>query len=181
MDTWIVGRDHLDLLLTAAIDWNVITADQADETGRMLWKENLASVAHRYPNDRNGYRPGAHGFRDRDVDTYAYLPYPGRVDPKIVQTAAASLRRQSYWHPVWHGSAAEHWVNHLHQLATDRIPAYLAEHGPIDPYRQAWGEDGWYVLTDRSGHRQIRSADGWNVPNRDVLHRAAVLRTAATP
>jgi hypothetical protein len=181
MSAWIVDRDHLDRLLTAAVQWDVITADQADETGRMLWKENLASVAYRYPRDRDGGRPGPDGFRDRDADTYRHRAYPGRIDPEVVQSAAASLRYQSCEHPGWHGSTAAQWVNHLHRLATDRIPAYLAKYGPVDPRRQAPGENGWYVLIDLSGQRQIRSADGWDVPDRDVLHRAAALRTRATP
>ncbi|WP_436528284.1 hypothetical protein [Actinoplanes sp. HUAS TT8] len=181
MSAWIVDRDHLDLLLTAAIDWDVITADQADGTGRMLWKENLASVTYRYPHDRDGGRPAPHGFRDRDVDTYQYRPYPGRLDPDVVEAAAASLRYQSCEHPGWKDSPAARWVNHLHQLAVDRVPAYLAEHGPVDPRRQRRGETGWYTLTDLAGHQRIVSGDGWNVPDRDVLHRAAALRTGATP
>jgi hypothetical protein len=181
MSAWIVHRDHLDLLLTAAIDWNVITTDQADETGRMLWKKNLTSVAHCYPHDRDGGRPGPDDFRDRDVDTYRYQPYPGRIDPDVIQAAAASLRHQSCEHPGWNDSPAAHWVNQLRRLAADRIPAYLAEHGPVDPQRQAPGETGWYTLTDLSGQQQIVSTDGWTVPDRDVLHRAAALRTGATP
>ncbi|MEU8664688.1 hypothetical protein [Actinoplanes philippinensis] len=181
MSAWIVDRDHLDLLLTAAVQWNLITADQADDTGRMLWKENLASVAYRYPRDRDGGRPGPHGFRDRDVDTYRYRPYPGRIDPEVIEAAAGSLWYQSCEHPGWHDSAAAQWVNRLLQLAAGRIPAYLAEHGPVDPRRQAPGETGWYVLVDLAGKRQTRSADGWSVPDRDVLHRAAALRTGAQP
>lgn len=181
MSAWIVDRNHLDLLLTAAIDWDVITADQADAIGRMLWKENLTSVAYCYPHDRDGDRPGPDGFRDRDVDTYQHRPYPGRIDPEVVATAAHSLRYQSCGHPGWLDSTAMQWLNRLHQLATDRIPAYLAEYGPVDPRRQAPSEDGWYTLTDLSGQRRVRSGDGWNVPDRGVLHRAAALRTGATP
>ncbi|GGN37949.1 hypothetical protein FHR83_005397 [Actinoplanes campanulatus] len=182
MSAWIVDRDHLDLLLTAAVQWDLITADQADDTGRMLWKENLTSVAYRYPRDRDGgSRPGPHGFRDRDVDTYRYRPYPGRIDPEVIEAAAASLRHQSCEHPDWQHSAAARWVNRLHRLATESIPAFLAEYGPVDPRRQGPGEDGWYTLTDLTGQQQVRSADGWNVPDRDVLRRAAALRAGATP
>jgi hypothetical protein len=57
MSAWIVSSDHLDLLLTAALAWDLTIPEHADETGRMLWKENLASAAHRYPTDRDRDRP----------------------------------------------------------------------------------------------------------------------------
>ncbi len=43
MSAWIVSRDHLDLLLTAAQAWGITNAEHADDTGRMLWNENLAA------------------------------------------------------------------------------------------------------------------------------------------
>jgi hypothetical protein len=42
----------------------------------------------------------------------------------------------------------------------------------------AAAKDGWYVLIDQDNRRQIRSGDGWNVPDRGVFTRAAALRTA---
>lgn len=180
MSAWIVNRDHLDLLLTAALEWDLITGEHADATGRLLWKENLASVAHRYPADRDGHRPGPNGLRDRDVDTYQFRPYPGRVDPEVVAMAAASLIYQSCERPGWAVSDARHWVTRLREQATARIPAYLAEYGPVDPTRQAPGEHGWYVLIDEEGNRTIQSSDGWSVPSRQVFTRAAQLRTPPT-
>jgi hypothetical protein len=180
LSAWIVSRDHLDLLLTAALAWKLAIPEQADQIGWMLWKENLASVAYRYPSDRDGDRPGPHDFRDRDVDTYRFRPYPGRVDPEVVVAAAASLAYQSCEHPDWAASAACRWVTRLHEAANARIPAYLAEHGPVDPNRQARGEHGWYVLVDRNHKRHVRSGDGWAVPDRGVFTRAAALRTTPT-
>lgn len=181
MSAWIVSRDHLDLLLTAAVAWDLTAAEQADETGRMLWKENLASVAYLYPADRDGDRPGPLGFRDRDVDTYRFRCYPGRVDPEVVATAAASLAYQSCEHPGWKASTARQWVTRLHEHASTRIAAYLAEYGPVDPERQAPGEHGWYVLVDQNGNRHNTSGDGWTVPDRGVFTRAAALRTTPPP
>ncbi|WP_433616811.1 hypothetical protein ACQP2P_15895 [Dactylosporangium sp. CA-139114] len=176
MSAWIVSRDHLDLLITAALAWGLTSTDETDDIGRTLWRENLASVAYRYPSDRDGTRPAPHGFRDRDVDTYQFRPYPGRVDPDVVTAAAASLEYQSCEHPGWPDSAARRWVHELHAAATVRIPAYLAQYGPVDPHRQGRGECGWYVLVDLKGRRQIRSGDGWSVPDRGVFERAAPLR-----
>ncbi|MEU1811053.1 hypothetical protein [Micromonospora aurantiaca (nom. illeg.)] len=184
MSAWIVNRDHLDLLLTAALEWDLVTSEHVDATGRLLWKENLASVAHRYPADRDGSRPGPDGFRDRDVDTYHFRPYPGRVDPEVVAMAGASLIYHSCEHPGWAVSDACRWVTQLRAEATARIPAYLAEYGPVDPARQTRREHGWYVLIDLKGNRSVRPHDGWFVPGRQVFTRAAQLRTppaARTP
>jgi hypothetical protein len=143
----------------------------------MLWKENLTSVAYRYPADRDGDRPGPENFRDSDVDTYRFRCYPGQVDPEVVATAATSLAYQSCEHPDWAASAACRWVTRLREHANERIPAYLADHGPVDPNRQGHGEHGWYVLIDQNNNRQVRSGDGWSAPDRGVFTRAAALRT----
>jgi hypothetical protein len=177
MSAWIVGRNHLDLLITAAVAWGLTRREHADETGRMLWRENLASVAHRYLGDCDGQRPGPADFRDRHVDTYRFRPYPGRVAPEVVATAAACLAYQSCDHPGWPTSAAYSWVARSRTEAEGRVGAYLAEYGPVDPGRQARGERGWYVLIDRNGERSVRAGDGWDVPDRGVFTRAAALRT----
>jgi hypothetical protein len=181
MSAWIVGSDHLDLLLTAAMAWHLLDPDRADETGRMLWRENLNSLAHRYPGDRDGQRPGPIGLRDRHVDTYRLRPYPGRVDPQVVEPAAASLAYQSCEHPGWTASEACAFTTRLKAEAQARTDAYIAEHGPVDLRLQPTGDRGWYVMTDMQGQRHIRCGDGWNVPDRDVLRRAAALRTPPEP
>ncbi|GAA0547375.1 hypothetical protein GCM10010172_31450 [Paractinoplanes ferrugineus] len=179
MSAWIVSRDHLDLLLTAALAWEITPPGEADETGRMLWKENLVSVAYPYPYDRDGDRPGPIDFRDRHVGTYRFQPYPGPVDPEVVAAAGASLAYQSCEHPGWTSSTAYRWTTHLRAQATARVAAYLDEHGPVNPKRQTRGEQGWYVLVDLHGQEQVRCGDGWSVPDRGVFTRAFGLLTLA--
>jgi hypothetical protein len=74
MSAWIVSRAHIDALVLAGVQWGTIadpTPEKLTELGRMLWAENLTSVAYRYPNDTgNGDRPGPINFRDNDVKTY---------------------------------------------------------------------------------------------------------------
>jgi hypothetical protein len=176
MSAWIVGSDHLDLLLTAALSWDLLNPDDADETGRMLWRENLASVAYRYPADRDGDRPGPIDFKDRDVNAYHLQPYPGRVDPEVVDQAAASLAYQSCEHPGWAASPACAFVTRLKTEARDRTSAYAADHGPVDLALQPAGDRGWYVMVDLQGQRKNVCADGWHVPDREVFIRAAALR-----
>lgn len=176
MSAWIIGSDHLDLLLTAALSWDLLNPDDADETGRMLWRENLASVAYRYPGDADGDRPGPIDFTDRDVDTYRFQLYPGPVDPEVVKPAATSLAYQSCEHPGWPSSPACAFVTRLEAEAGDRATAYAAEHGPVDLTLLQRGDRGWYVMVDLQGHRQNVCGDGWHVPDRDVFTRAAALR-----
>lgn len=178
MSAWIVGTDHLDLLVTAAAEWQIISPELADETGRMLWTENLASVAHRYPHDGDGERPAPDDFSDHDVHRYRFHRYPGRVDPEVVATAVSSLIYQSCEHPGWPASAACSWTTHLREQAAARIPAYVKEFGTIDLARQAPGDRNWYVYIDQHGNRKVSSSDAWAVPDRDVFHRAAALRVA---
>jgi hypothetical protein len=177
MSAWIVGSDHLDMLLTAAVDWNLLDPEEADATGRMLWRENLASVAYRYPDDIDGDRPGPLSFKDSDVDTYEFRNYPGRVDPQVVEFAALSLRYQSCEHPGWPSSQASAFVARLHTAAADRIDAYVTEHGPINPDRQPAGQYGWYHVVDLQGRSELGCSDGWDPPDRGVFLRAAALRT----
>ncbi|MDP9792586.1 hypothetical protein J2S43_001098 [Catenuloplanes nepalensis] len=180
MSAWIVSRDHLDLLLSAALAWELTVPEQADATGRTLWKENLVSVAYRYPADRDGTRPGPADFRDHHVNTYRFARYPGRADPEVVAAAAASLAYQSCEHPEWPESAACRWVTNLREQASQRVPAYVAAHGPVDPTRQKTGEHGWHMLIDLDKTRHVHSVDGWAVPDRNVFIRAAELRTPPT-
>lgn len=89
MSAFIVSRRHIDVLVSGAemavgtrggylLTWQTERGTwrrfpgsvSADELGRLLWAENLKSVAARYPSDQDGERPGPIGFRDADVATY---------------------------------------------------------------------------------------------------------------
>jgi hypothetical protein len=176
MSAWIVGSDHLDLLLTAALSWDLLNRDDADKTGRMLWRENLNSVAYRYPADRDGDRPGPVAFKDRHVDAYRFQLYPGPVDPEVVGQAAVSLGYQSCEHSGWAASSACAFVTRLEIDASNRTGPYIADHGPVDLALQPAGDRGWYVVIDLQGKRRNVCGDGWHVPDRDVFIRAAALR-----
>lgn len=181
MSAWIVNRNHLDLLLTAALAWDLAVPEQADEIGRMLWAENLASVAYRYPDDSDGDRPGPLGFHDENANAYWLRAYPGPVDPEVVATAATSLAYQSCEHPAWATSRARAWTTRLREEATTRIGAHIDRHGPIDPARRAPGEHGWYISIDEHQHRHVTCGDGWDVQDRGVFTRAAALRSPVSP
>lgn len=119
MSAFIVSRRHIDFMVTAIIRAE-LTSMTPDETGRMLWRECLASVAYRYPDDGNGERPGPLGFRDSDVDTYTWAETPELTEGGL-HTTMACYRYQSCEHPGWDGSEAEIITRKLYE-ATEGAP-----------------------------------------------------------
>ena len=117
MSAWIVSKNHIDYMVTAIIRAE-LTARTPDETGRMLWRECLASVASRYPGDGDGERPGPLGFRDSDVDTYTWTETP-ELTAGGLHTTMACYRYQSCEHPEWDGSEAEIITRKLYEATAD--------------------------------------------------------------
>lgn len=117
MSAWIVSKNHIDTLVYQAMKQRLIEPEQADATGRMLWAENLKSVAYRYPTDKDGERPGPDDFKDSDVLTYTYaeprrLPaseYGAAFDPDdegAVVIQVECYEYQSCEHPGYAASPA---------------------------------------------------------------------------
>ncbi len=104
MSAWIVSKEHIDYIVTALIRAE-LTSKTPDETGRMLWRECLASVAWRYPADAPGDRPGPVDFRDSDVDTYTWAETPELTPGGLAKTLGC-YQYQSCEHPGWEGSEA---------------------------------------------------------------------------
>lgn len=106
MSAWIVSKKHIDYLVTAAIQAELLDGISPDECGRLLWRENLLSVADRYPDDTDGTRPGPVGFRDADVLTYTWTETPVLTGGALGKTVGC-YRYQSCEHPEWDGSFAD--------------------------------------------------------------------------
>lgn len=112
MSAWIVSKRHIDYIVTAAIQAELISMSP-DETGRMLWRECLASVAYRYPGDTgSGDRPGPVDFRDSDVDTYTWTETPVLTGGALAKTLGC-YRYQSCEHPGWEDSEAAALIEKL--------------------------------------------------------------------
>lgn len=105
MSAWIVSKTHIDYIVTAVIRAE-LSGRSPDEIGRMLWRECLASVAYRYPQDGDGERPGPIGFRDADVDAYTWTETP-ELTPAGLDKTLGCYRYQSCEHPGWEGSEAD--------------------------------------------------------------------------
>jgi hypothetical protein len=105
MSAFIVDREYIDHMVTAAIHCEQITTTP-DEAGRMLWRECLISVAVCYPNDVDGDRPGPCDFRDSDVLTYTWTDRP-LLTVEGIDEVIRCYRYQSCEHAAWEGSQAE--------------------------------------------------------------------------
>lgn len=112
MSAWIVSKKHIDYMVTAMVAHGLSTRAGADDLGRLLWKENLKSVAYRYPDDGDGDRPGPNDFRDGDVDAYVYEETPLLKGGALAKTLAC-YAYQSCEHPEWEDSLAASLVKQL--------------------------------------------------------------------
>jgi hypothetical protein len=122
MSAWIVSKTHIDALVQAGIEREMVRPEEADEFGRMLWAENLASIHYRYPDTReNGEYPGPIDFTAEDVETYTYEPLEGSslTAEGVVHAAALCYDYQTCEHDEYTGSKAEQFANMLAKL-TDR-------------------------------------------------------------
>lgn len=169
MSAWIVSKQHIDTLVTAALAWELAVIEQADEIGRMLWQENLNSIHARYPDTiAGGEYPGPIGFLPSDVEDYRFELVPGRVDPEVVHVAARCYRYQSCEHGDWNTSHARAWNETLLERALSLSDRYRDQYGEVDENLLA--------------HRDYASGTGvgaWGIDSREVFYYAAAERLAA--
>ena len=130
--TGTLGIDHLDLLVTAACQWRVLTSRtaaafsraeahlvvaSATEAGRMLQQENLSAI--RWHADRGRGR-----LADRLVpDPYTYTEVD-RLDPVEVIKACHSAEAACEASPGWSASTAKRLLVAIVTAATYRIDGY---------------------------------------------------------
>jgi hypothetical protein len=142
MSAWIVSKTHIDALVQAGIEDELVRPAEADEFGRLLWRENLASIHFRYPDTvESGSYPGPIDFKASDVDEYTYEPLEGeagisRQAPSVVRQTALCYDYQTCEHPEYNGSAARWFIVKLTGLTahdeadgpwgTDNRDAFLA-------------------------------------------------------
>lgn len=148
MSAFIVGPDHIDLLVTAAIDWDVrVTVPDESapfgyraldltptELGRLLLRENLASVDYRYQG-----RLEESEFKAPEVYEFRRVPH-GALHPAWVLKALHCLEYQSCEHDGWESSTAFRVVRALEAAAARRVPGY--EDGPGWEFTRS-GYDRW--------------------------------------
>jgi hypothetical protein len=158
VSAWIVTKTHIDLMVTAGLEyrqrggwlrWYYGNPGRSGEldmstvhtTGQMLWAENLASVTGRYPADGDGERPGPVDFQDHDVLTYRFARVPGMLDRATVLKALHCYEYQSCEHDGWESSAARAFCRSLERAVVCSLPGYDAA---------PWGFDNREHFTGRA-------------------------------
>jgi len=94
-----------------------------------LARENIASVAHRYPHDGDGQRPGPADMTDLDYGVACVQAARDRwphYDPVQVLKAADCYEYQSCEHPGWPESRAHDVLTCVRKAAISTLPDYDA-------------------------------------------------------
>ena len=131
MSAFIVGDDHLNALLTYAVDrrisyWNPrskertdITSRNVEEVGRILLDENVRSVDHRYGGRIDADEKDA-GAR------YTFQRWTARLSPVQVLKAVACLDYQSCETNDWDNTLAYRICQAIKDRAISDLPGYEA-------------------------------------------------------
>lgn len=142
MSAFVVSKAHIDYLVHAAqqapgrscqgytMKLGGLHVDtQADEVGRALWQENVASVAHRYPRSTFGGEdfPGPIGLDHESLALYSCPVFPRLpFDPVGAIKALQCYEYQSCEHPGWPTSDAKRFCEELLSWLIDALPGYDA-------------------------------------------------------
>lgn len=133
MSAYIVDHDHIDALLSFAIQHGVtytandsfveITKSNATEIGRILLDENERSVRHRYPGCAPDELPGTIG---QNAALYKFRRWPAMVPlPALsILKACDSLDYQSCETDDYRQSLAASITNAIRNYAISRLPGY---------------------------------------------------------
>ena len=142
MSAWIVSSGHIDVLVHALAQYEVVSPDLGADgfraLGQKLWQENHASVNYRYGEFTNTPR-------------YQLRTTEATLDPIVVLKAVACFDYQSCEHPGWTASDAHELIEALHTAVLARHPD-LGERvqGPFgETYRYttlpAWERAPWGI------------------------------------
>ncbi|MFD4407730.1 hypothetical protein ACFWPH_33695 [Nocardia sp. NPDC058499] len=115
MSAFIVGNEHIDILVNAIAQYGV-AGQGAGRTvfrnlGQMLWDENVCSVDYRYREDNPRSR-------------YVLHTTEGELDALAVLKAAHCYEYQSCEHPEWDDSQARTWITRLREAIYAEQPDY---------------------------------------------------------
>ena len=132
MSAYVVEKEHIDALVRAAVVarlwyWHdgtshSVTNLTADETGRMLWLENVCSVATRYEESDLDELPGA-------METQAYFWPPilllrGQASPVEILKSIACYEYQTCEHDAWKDSEAAAFCSALRHHEISCLPGF---------------------------------------------------------
>jgi hypothetical protein len=143
MSAYICNPEHLGILAAYAVlndcavhEWqhtrkNTLEAkiDTAQRVAKGLARENIRSVATRYPNDVDGSRPGP-GLKDAEIEEAAaiyaahFVVHPQRLKPIQILKLSRSLDYQSCETDDWKDTLAWRQLDWINGNAIRDLPGY---------------------------------------------------------
>lgn len=147
MSAWIVSKEHIDALVSAALvvaqedrsSFRWYDADgnhsheltytdtvRANQVGRMLWAENLASINARYTDtiEHPENCPGPNDFNGIEtVADYTFKRTP-RIPPVAILKAINCYEYQTCEHEGWPTSQAKAFCDSLTASVINSLPGY---------------------------------------------------------
>jgi hypothetical protein len=108
MSAFVVSKRDIDAVVTVALEQN-FSNRPANELGKLLWLENVKSVAYRYGMPAR-HADEHHGYL-ADVNAYAFEPCP--LSDGAASKIVHCLDYQSCEHDEWPTSEAGKLVNAL--------------------------------------------------------------------
>jgi hypothetical protein len=133
MSAYIVDHDHIDALLSYAIEHNVryvvretetcvnISKINATEIGRILLDENERSVRYRYPGNDEDELPGSIG---QNAASYRFRKWPEKLAAMTIVKACDGYDYQASETNDYEQSLAATIVRAIRNWAITRLPGY---------------------------------------------------------
>lgn len=143
MSAYICNPEHFGVLAAYAVQkdciihkWELSRANlagariaNAQNVARLLARENIRSVAHRYPDDGDGHRPGP-CLKDAEIEEAAaiyaahFIANPQRLTPVQVLSLCAGYGYQACECDDWRTSDAELQIEWIQNEAIRSLPGY---------------------------------------------------------
>lgn len=124
MSAYVVEAELIDTLIAGALQVGLFNSEEATEKGRMLWRENVISVAYRY--NLAECDPAELAEYNLDVESYVFPSRsPRKPEPRDVIAAIDCLDYQSCEHDSWPLSEAYALLEHLRVAFPEPIKPYV--------------------------------------------------------
>lgn len=153
MSAFIVDKDHIIYLVSAALNYasswhgsfswyhngqrgEIRSGDyeRAADAANMLWRENIRSVSHRYPNESSATLPGPRG--ETFEITARDIPHFVRVESVQVLKSCSCFEYQSCEHDEWEKSEVFAFIQSLKDSAINALPGYDKAKWGAPPVKQ---------------------------------------------
>lgn len=138
MSAFVVNPEHINAMVDLALTnqpgpsfhyWHEgsgsheVTMETRHETARMLLRENIESVAARYPDDDRSMLPGP--FPTPDPDEHQHVVRPGTLpNPVEALKLIRCYEYQSCEHAGWESSEAAAFCKFLTGAMIAKLPGY---------------------------------------------------------